>query len=85
MHESYVNVIPLCQLSFETQSPQILSTMLLGRKVVQMRDDALDIFLLGYCIANSENTTIWDMNLNEYSFEPDTSSLYENTTTNIFQ
>ena len=53
--------VSLCQLSFEAHSPQILSTRLSSRKVVQMirGDDALDAFLLGYCIANSDNTTIW--------------------------
>ena len=50
----------LCQLSFEAQSPQILSTMLSSRKVVViMGDNALNAFLIGYCIANSDNTTIW--------------------------
>ena len=59
LHDYYT--VSLCQLSFEAHSPQILSTRLSSRKVVQMirGDDALDAFLLGYCIANSDNTTIW--------------------------
>ena len=55
-------IVSLCQLSFEAESLQILSTMLSSRKV-EMNGfhvyDSLDMFLIGYCIANSDNTTIW--------------------------
>ena len=67
LYVSYV--ISLCQLSFEAQSPQILSTMLSNRQVeIINRDyDALPLFLLGYCIAHSDSTTIWIItNRNEY-------------------
>ena len=58
----YRDVDFLCQLSFEAQSPQILSTALSSREVeISGRFDALGLFLLGYCIANSDNTTIWDI------------------------
>ena len=62
LHRSYV--ISLCQLGFEAQSPQILRTMLSNRKVeIPMLFyhpyGVLDVFLLGYCIANSDNTTVW--------------------------
>ena len=51
----------LCQLSFEAQSPQILSTLLLRRKVAIRcnHHDKLSLFLIGYCIANSDNTSFW--------------------------
>ena len=51
----------LCQLSFEAQSSQILSTIFSSRKVdlkFHLYDDFY-LFLIGYCIANSDNTTIW--------------------------
>ena len=58
----YHDVGFLCQLSFEAQSPQILSTTLSSKEVViSGRFDTLDLFLIGYCIANSDNTTIWDI------------------------
>ena len=60
LHENYI--VALCQFGFEAQSLQILSTMLSSRKV-EMNDfddfDSLAMFLIGYCIANSDNTTVW--------------------------
>ena len=59
----------LCHLSFEAKSPQILSTMLSSRNVDPFvhfdpsgrHIDTFGLFLLGYCIANSDNTTTWDI------------------------
>ena len=52
----------LCQLSFEAQSSQILSTMLSSRKVADIKFhlyayDEYYLFSIGYCIANSNNTS----------------------------
>ena len=66
----YQEVDFLCQLSFEAQSPQIMSTMLSNRKVeISGRFDALGLFLIGYCIANSDNTTIWAISWKLYMYD----------------
>ena len=55
-------IVSLCQLSFEAESLQILSKFF-SLRMVEINSfhlyDSLDIFLIGYCIANSDDTTIW--------------------------
>ena len=52
----------LCQLLFETQSPQLVSTVFSGRRVMPDSDkmkSPLDWFATGYCITHSNTTISW--------------------------
>ena len=53
----------LCQLLFESQSPNLVSDIFSGRKVT-LSDNVsspLDWFVTGYCIAHSDSTSLWDV------------------------
>ena len=53
----------LCQLLFESQSPQLVSTVFSGRRVVPYLSitSPLDWFATGYCIAHSDTTSSWSV------------------------
>ena len=56
----------LCQLLFESQSPQLVSTVFSGRSV-QFRyfviASTLDLFVVGYCIAHCDTTSSWSVRI----------------------
>ena len=52
----------LCQLLFECQSPQLVSTVFSGKRVRSYNDkitSPLDWFVVGYCIAHCDTTASW--------------------------
>ena len=50
----------VCQLLFEAQSPQTVSKLFAHRRIVIPFDSfSTFLFSIGYCIANSDNTTSW--------------------------
>ena len=54
----------LCQLLFESQSPQLVSTVFSGRRVqpdYEEMTSPLDWFATGYCIAHSDTTSSWSV------------------------
>ena len=54
----------LCQLLFESQSPQLVSTVFSGRSVQYHYteiDSPLDLFVEGYCIAHCDTTSSWSV------------------------
>ena len=55
----------LCQLLFESQSPQLVSTVFSGRRVQPAYrykiTSPLDWFATGYCIAHSDTTSSWSV------------------------
>lgn len=53
----------MCQLLFESQSPNLVSAIFSGKKV-SLSDNVsspLDWFVTGYCIAHSDSTSLWDV------------------------
>ena len=67
-HQDYEFLHPcdpsLCQLLFESQSPQLVSTVFSGRSVQPYYDkmtSPLDWFATGYCIAHSDTTSSWSV------------------------
>ena len=65
----------LCQLLFESQSPQLVSTVFSGRKVQpdynEVMTSPLDWFATGYCIAHSDTTSSWSVHFGiEYTPSP---------------
>ena len=52
---------PLCQLLFEAQSPQTVTKIFAQKEIIldELTNSPLDWFVLGYCIANSGNTSTW--------------------------
>ena len=57
----------LCQLLFESQSPQLVSTGFSGRRVhvSHIKMTPLDLFATGYCIAHSDTTSSWNVQLDK--------------------
>ena len=54
----------LCQLLFESQSPQLVSTVFSGRSVEPYYYEIsppLDWFVMGYCIAHCDTTSSWSV------------------------
>ena len=54
----------LCQLLFESQSPQLVSTVFSGRRVepyFRKITSPLDWFVMGYCIAHCDTTSSWSV------------------------
>ena len=51
----------LCQLLFESQSPQLVSTVFSGRRVWPNYASPLDWFATGYCITHSDTTSSWNV------------------------
>ena len=63
----------LCQLLFESQSPQLVSTVFSGRRIVPDSRDMtspLDWFATGYCIAHSDTTSSWSVLFSVYFSSP---------------
>ena len=62
-HDELILAHPaLCQLLFECQSPQLVSTVFKGRRVKPYNSkmtSPLDWFVLGYCIAHCDTTSSW--------------------------
>ena len=57
-----INIIgPLCQLLFETQISQNVSKVFSHCQLEVILSDPFDWFVIGYCIANSDNTSMWDI------------------------
>ena len=52
---------PLCQLLFESQSPQRVSDMFSHMKISPFLGDIFNWFAIGYCIANSNNNSSWNV------------------------
>ena len=52
---------PLCQLLFESQSPQTVSDMFSHMKISPLLSATFDWFAIGYCIANSNNKSSWNI------------------------
>ena len=52
---------PICQLLFETQSPQKVSNFFSNKRHMVTFYDPFECFAIGYCIANSDNTSSWDI------------------------
>ena len=58
----------LYQLLFESQSPQLVSTVFSGRRVqanCNMMASPLDWFAAGYCIAHSDTTSSWNVHFDD--------------------
>ena len=51
----------LCQLLFETQSPNLVSSLFTGKRFSPQCDTTLDWYIIGYCIARSSKTATWQM------------------------
>ena len=63
----------LCQLLFESQSPQLVSTVFSGRRVQPDKDkmaSPLDWFTTGYCITHSDTTTSWSVEFGSKTESP---------------
>ena len=62
-HDGVILAHPaLCQLLFECQSPQLVSTVFSGRRVGPYNlkiTSPLDWFVIGYCIAHCDTTSSW--------------------------
>ena len=56
------NIGPLCQLLFESQSPQKVSDMFSQTELDLFVSETFDWFAIGYCIANSNNKSSWNIN-----------------------
>ena len=58
----------LCQLLFESQSPQLVSTVFSGRRVQPdgIVTSTLDWFVIGYCIAHCDTTSSWSVYIEPY-------------------
>ena len=60
----------LCQLLFESQSPQLVSTVFSGRRVqpnYYEMTSPLDWFATGYCITHSDTTSSWNIQFESFS------------------
>ena len=58
----------LCQLLFECQSPQLVSSVFSGRRVRSYNNkitSTLDWFVIGYCIAHCDTTSSWSVYLED--------------------
>ena len=61
-----------CML-FESQSPQLVSTVFSGRRVQPDKKNMtspLDWFATGYCIAHSDTTSSWSVRFGNFLFSP---------------
>ena len=61
----------LCQVLFESQSPQLVSTVFKERRVQpdsHMRVSPLDWFATGYCIGHSDTTSCWSVAFGDYAY-----------------
>ena len=50
---------PMCQVHFETQCPQNVSRVFRNRRLEVDLSDMIDWFVIGYCISNSDSTSLW--------------------------
>ena len=57
----------LFQLLFESQSPQLVPTILSGKRFLILNNTSpLDYFATGYCIAHSDATTSWNVQFADF-------------------
>ena len=51
----------LCQLLFETQSSDLVSSLFTGQRFSPTCDTTLDWYIIGYCIVGSSSTATWEI------------------------
>ena len=55
------DIVPLCQILFEIQSPQYVSDLFNQMEIDPLLRDTFDWFVIGFCIANSNNKSSWNV------------------------
>ena len=60
--DNILNVTQICELLFEAQSPSKVMAVF-GNRTINVHSSSLDWYSIGYCIANSDLTSRWLINI----------------------